>query len=171
MKLSIFILSLGLHLSGIVILGYNFQNNSSIEALNLVEKKTASKNITYVKFIEETKAISSISNKVAQTKQKPSKQTEAVMQEAIFNAEYLNNTPPSYPYSAKKSKLQGTVLLKVTVNQNGLAEIVEIAKSSGYEVLDASAKKAVSKWRFVPAKVNGLNAVSKIIIPIEFKLI
>lgn len=47
-------------------------------------------------------------------------------------------------------------MLRVLVKADGTAGAVEIKKSSGYPLLDNSARITVqNKWRFKPATVNG----------------
>lgn len=90
--------------------------------------------------------------------------------EPIYNAEYLNNQPPSYPSQAKKDGVQGKVLLVVSVLENGLVADVSVSETSGYSILDNAAKNAVKGWNFIPAKRSGQAVVAKVIVPIEFKL-
>lgn len=46
-------------------------------------------------------------------------------------------------------------MLRVLVNADGTAGAVEIRNSSGYPLLDESAKSTVQTWRFKPATVDG----------------
>lgn len=88
----------------------------------------------------------------------------------IFNASYLQNPAPRYPYEAKRKGNQGKVMLKVKVNKFGNASLVEIEKSSGFSSLDDSAKRAVENWRFVPAYIGTEAVEATVLVPIEFKL-
>jgi protein TonB len=57
--------------------------------------------------------------------------------------------PPSYPASARSAKLQGSVLVQVTVEASGSPTSVSIAKSSGHAVLDSAARDTVQRrWRW-----------------------
>jgi len=87
-----------------------------------------------------------------------------------FEAEYLNNTPPQYPVSAKRMGIEGEVILLVTVQENGLPAEINIHQSSGFDVLDQSAILAVKKWQFVSAKQNGRNVKASVLVPIKFQL-
>lgn len=69
-----------------------------------------------------------------------------------FGAAYFNNPKPAYPPLAKRMGMEGMVMLKVLVSREGDALNIEIAKSSGYQVLDRAATEAVKKWRFIPAR-------------------
>lgn len=95
--------------------------------------------------------------------------TEAIA-EPIFDAAYLQNPEPTYPSFARRLQQQGVVKLHVKVSEQGLAETIELAESSGFKLLDESAQKTVKSWRFVPAK-RGAEAISAwVIVPIHFKL-
>ncbi len=85
-------------------------------------------------------------------------------------AGYLNNPAPSYPPAAQLRRLQGRVVLKVHVLASGQPDSVDVAQSSGYDILDQAAIKAVTGWVFDPAK-RGVKAIDGWVnVPINFKL-
>ena len=83
---------------------------------------------------------------------------------------YFNNAKPVYPLSARKRRLEGMVLLEVTVDRLGWPEAVFIKESSGHSVLDNAARWAVEKWRFIPATENGNDVAAIVEVPIRFAL-
>lgn len=85
--------------------------------------------------------------------------------------QYLSAPPPPYPRAALMDRRQGTVLLQIRVDTHGLPVAVEIARSSGYRVLDQAAREQVLKrWRFRPALQDG-HAVEAIgLVPVAFSL-
>jgi len=87
-----------------------------------------------------------------------------------FGAAYLNNPKPVYPQLAKQMRMEGTVMLKVLVSRDGNARSVEIAHSSGYEMLDRAAAAAVKDWRFIPARRGDTPIDEWVQIPIAFHL-
>jgi TonB family protein len=87
-----------------------------------------------------------------------------------FNAAYLQNPAPIYPDAARRSGLQGKVMLEVQVSKEGNAKMVSIANSSGYAILDHAAREAVKKWHFVPARIGTNSVEAAVLVPIEFKL-
>jgi protein TonB len=89
--------------------------------------------------------------------------------EARGYAGYLNNPAPIYPPEAQKRGLQGRVTLKVHVLANGQVDNVSIFKSTGYDILDAAAIKAVSAWVFEPAKRGQTPVDGFVNVPINFK--
>jgi protein TonB len=46
----------------------------------------------------------------------------------------------------------------------------ELAQSSGSRDLDRTAQATVRRWRFEPAIVDGRPTVSRVIVPIDFRL-
>ena len=83
---------------------------------------------------------------------------------------HLKNPPPSYPRAAVERKQEGLVLLTVLIDKTGHPQKVEVKKSSGHELLDESALKAVRKWKFDPAHVGMILTDSQMDIPIRFVL-
>jgi protein TonB len=88
----------------------------------------------------------------------------------IFNADYLQNPAPAYPPLSRKLGEQGRVVLRVLVSANGRADEVQLQSSSGSARLDESARTAVGRWQFVPAKRGKEPVQAWVVIPISFKL-
>lgn len=89
---------------------------------------------------------------------------------ASSNADYLHNPKPVYPGIARRRHWEGLVLLRVYVTSDGRCGEVSVQRSSGHEVLDRAALKAVRTWRFVPAKRGDVTQASWVTVPIEFQL-
>ena len=66
---------------------------------------------------------------------------------------------PTYPPTSRRLGEEGTVRLKVLVDERGRARDVQVAKSSGFARLDEAAMTAVRKWRF-EAATDGVNAIT-----------
>lgn len=78
---------------------------------------------------------------------------------------------PNYPNECKLKKQEGTVTLRVMVSEEGKAIEASVVGSSGFEAMDASAVKAVYKWRFSPARnAKGVKIRCYVNFPIVFKL-
>ena len=83
---------------------------------------------------------------------------------------YRMNPEPRYPKMARKRGYQGTVLLSVLVNKEGLVDDLWLYKSCGYKILDNAAIEAVKDWTFEPGK-KGDDAVEMWVeVPVIFKL-
>ncbi len=87
-----------------------------------------------------------------------------------FNAAYLRNTPPQYPFIARRNGEQGTVRVRVLVTLDGYAGRVQLDQSSGSAALDQAALDTVKSWRFVPARRGNDTVESWVIVPIVFRL-
>ncbi len=78
---------------------------------------------------------------------------------------------PNYPSDARSNNQEGTVTLKVLIETNGRPVEAQIIGSSGVASLDASALKAIYRWRFSPAKNNkGKPVRCYVNIPVSFRL-
>jgi periplasmic protein TonB len=81
-----------------------------------------------------------------------------------------SNRKPPYPRLSLRNEEQGTVVLRVLVNADGTAGAVELKKSSGFPLLDESAKNTVPSWRFNPATIDGKPVAEWYEVSIPFKL-
>jgi protein TonB len=77
---------------------------------------------------------------------------------------------PLYPEFARQRGIEGTVLLKVRVTAQGRVETVQVERSAGHPSLDHSATEAVQRWRFEPARQNGVPVAVWVLIPVDFRL-
>lgn len=94
----------------------------------------------------------------------------AAITEPVFDAAYLRNPAPEYPEYARRRGLQGKVLLEVQVTREGDAKEVNIAKTSGFNVLDKAALKVVRHWKFVPARRGSEFVEAGVLVPVEFRI-
>lgn len=85
-------------------------------------------------------------------------------------AKLARSTPPIYPRVAREEGWEGTVVLRVQLHMDGIPKRVTIKKTSGHEVLDQAAVKAVYRWRFSPAKDGNIPFSSLVDIPVRFDL-
>jgi TonB family protein len=67
----------------------------------------------------------------------------------------ISGDSASYPEAARRLKLEGSVTLELTVTEGGLARDVRVVESAG-AVLDQAVVGAVEKWRFEPARKQGI---------------
>ncbi|MGE5466121.1 MAG: energy transducer TonB [Ignavibacteria bacterium] len=89
---------------------------------------------------------------------------------ARYDADYLHNPKPVYPMFSRRNGEEGKVQLRVRVSADGVPLEVEIKQSSGFARLDAAAREAVQKWRFVPARRGSEAIESWVGVPIVFSL-
>jgi TonB family protein len=81
----------------------------------------------------------------------------------------LTELRPEYPAEAKHAGLEGSVLVKVLVGEDGTVESASILKSSDI-VFESSALDAASRCQFKPAKFEGDPTRSYVAIPIHYRL-
>ncbi len=94
------------------------------------------------------------------------KPTTAVIQ----NVEYLFKKDPKYPPLSKRLREEGTVVIKVLIDEKGYPQEIKVRSSSGHPMLDESALKAVKKWVFKPHVVGGRPEKAWAEIPVMFVL-
>lgn len=85
-----------------------------------------------------------------------------------FDAGYLHNPAPDYPVLSQRLGEQGRVLLRVHVSAEGQAQEVLLQQSCGHARLDEAARRAVQRWRFVPARLGTLAVAAWVVVPIRF---
>lgn len=79
--------------------------------------------------------------------------------------------PLSYPAQAVRQRMHGTVLLRVLVDEQGKPIEVRIEQSSGYVLLDRSARAQVlDGWSFQPAMIDGKAVRAWARVPVNFDL-
>ena len=85
-------------------------------------------------------------------------------------AAYLNNPPPTYPKMLLRRGLEGAVLVRAQVQDDGRCSQVKIKESSGFDSFDEAALSAVQDWRFVPARKGAQTVVAWVDVPIAFTI-
>jgi protein TonB len=74
---------------------------------------------------------------------------------------------PVYPDAARRSKLQGVVLIEMLVGPDG--NVVDLHPVSGPAVLTEAAADAVRWWRFQPYRVNGQAVEVETTLAVDFR--
>lgn len=62
---------------------------------------------------------------------------------------------PQYPQMAQQLRQEGTVLLSMTVDENGTITAIEVKQSSGFPLLDRSTRDFVQRHWLLPAGAAG----------------
>jgi protein TonB len=83
-------------------------------------------------------------------------------------AELIRQTLPVYPPLARTARVQGIVLLEGTVNVNGAVENLRVVE--GHPLLVGEALRAVKKWKYRPAVLNGQPVSCSVTITVRFIL-
>jgi TonB family protein len=72
----------------------------------------------------------------------------------VQESKLIHQVNPIYPEEAKRERLEGTVQLEVTINEEGFVSGI-IAAPGNYEVLENAAIAAVKQWQYSPTILNG----------------
>jgi len=83
---------------------------------------------------------------------------------------YGTRTKIAYPRTALANRIEGTVILRVLVGEDGSVQNIEIDKSSGSHELDRAAREGVMKWKFKPGMRGGVAYAGWARVPISFTL-
>ena len=80
-------------------------------------------------------------------------------------------SPVVYPEALRAQRIEGTVLLRLFADSNGLIapESTRVAESSGYPALDSAAMAGAPGLRFAPAVHEGRPVATAFLQPIQFR--
>jgi TonB family protein len=81
----------------------------------------------------------------------------------------IYQTNPEFTDEARRKKVQGVVVLSLTVGADGLPRDIKVEKGIGYG-LDEKAVLSVSRWRFDPALKDGQPIDKEIKVEVQFRL-
>jgi len=79
-------------------------------------------------------------------------------------------TPPSYPPTSRRLGEEGTVILRVELDEQGKVCAARVSSSSGFARLDTAALDAVRNWHCNPAQRAGQPVRSVALQPFKFIL-
>lgn len=86
-------------------------------------------------------------------------------------APYSRHTiKPLYPYSARRQGREGSVELEVLISEKGRVMELKVVRSTGTPDMDDSAKQAVMKTIFEPAKLKNNPVPARVVLTIVFRL-
>lgn len=75
---------------------------------------------------------------------------------------------PIYPPLARQARIQGMVILKITINK--LGEVRDMRLVMGHPMLAPAAVDAVKKWRYVPYESEGKTVETQTDVQVIFRL-
>ncbi len=82
---------------------------------------------------------------------------------------FVHSIQPVYPRIARKLGKEGTVLLRITLDEKGALVSVVVVEKAGHG-FDEAAVNAVKASRFKAAKQRGVPVACRALLPIRFKL-
>lgn len=82
---------------------------------------------------------------------------------------FEEQVPPEYPFAARKRSMEGTVVLRLSIDELGMLQEVEVLEATDPLFIPA-AINSVKKSFFIPAKNNRRPVPSQAILPVHFRL-
>jgi len=76
---------------------------------------------------------------------------------------------PEYTVEARRTGLQGTVVLSLNIGADGIARDIKVKRALGMG-LDQKAVEIVQEWLFRPALENGKPIPTKLDVEVVFRL-
>jgi len=85
----------------------------------------------------------------------PEKPTQKwrMIEGGVLNGKAVSTPAPAYPAIAKAARAQGTVSVRIIVDETG--RVISANAVSGHPLLQQSALAAVRQWRFTPTLLSG----------------
>lgn len=80
----------------------------------------------------------------------------------------LKQVAPVYPALARMTRVQGAVVLLMTIDERGVPTEVQVLE--GHPGLQEAALQAARQWRFEPARVDGRPAPASFRLTLNFRL-
>lgn len=77
---------------------------------------------------------------------------------------------PPYPAAAQRLGLEGTCVIEMEIDAFGAVVRVTLVEGTGHPCLDEAALSAARRWRFRPARKNGIAASAIVLKRFQFKL-
>ena len=75
----------------------------------------------------------------------------------LMRALVVQGPKPPYPLPARQAGFEGKVVLDILVGKEGVVKKADVVESSGRQDCDRAALSTIlEKWRFEPARVNGM---------------
>ena len=81
----------------------------------------------------------------------------------------IRKVPPYYTLQARRALVQGTAVLEVVVDEQGMPERITTVSPIGFG-LDDRAKEAVEQWIFKPGRKDGKPVKTVTMVAVDFRL-
>jgi TonB family protein len=90
--------------------------------------------------------------------------------DGVKGPELIHKVEPPYAPAAKQARIEGTTVLSVVIDKEGVPHTVQVKKSLDAG-LDQNAIDAVKQWRFRPAWLNGQPVAVQATVEVKFRLL
>jgi protein TonB len=83
----------------------------------------------------------------------------------------IQSGPPTYPEYAKEERIEGTVVVRVSIDEQGNIREPYIYQSAIEPTLDRAALNCVRQWKFRPATIGGVptTAIMTLVFPFHLR--
>ena len=145
------------------------QTTAQLHRAGIIEKNLR----TEIKRLEKQLTVTTSDRPTSTTQAAMTITTSAPLGDASSNHQpqpIAGNPKPVYPRLAIKKRLQGDVILTVSIQPTGAVNRVTLKRSSGFKLLDSAAMDAVRHWRYEPLPEDALPVTRSDQIPINFRL-
>jgi TonB family protein len=109
-----------------------------------------------------------ISFAMAATAQDSAPEATHVISNATASSSLVKRVNPDYPPLARQARIQGTVIMKVIIDESG--DIQSLQLSSGHPMLAPAAIVAVKQWKYQPFLVDGVPVKVETTVQVNFTL-
>jgi TonB family protein len=86
----------------------------------------------------------------------------------VKKPELIKRVEPGYPEEARRARQQGTAILLVVIDEQGVPSRIKIVSPLGHG-LDEQAVAAVEQWRFKPATKDGIPVAVEAQVEVNFR--
>jgi protein TonB len=93
-----------------------------------------------------------------------------VFVKATQDPRYAKAFHPDYPPSLVREGLEGSVTVRVTIDETGRVTAVELVKATNRAFFEETREQALRYWRFKPATSDGAPIASQQVLTVQFNL-
>lgn len=93
-----------------------------------------------------------------------------VLETARFDPRFAGDFKPDYPAAMRREDREGSVTLRVTIDEKGRVIAVDEVRASDPAFFEAARRHALRFWRFIPAKRDGQPVQSQQTMTLQFRL-
>ena len=144
--------------------GHPLFNDAALEAVRKWRFAPATKDGVVVPVVATVEIVFSLDPKPAET---PVREPIRVGSN-VQASKILFKVDPEYPQEAKDQRVQGDVILQVTISKEG--DVTDAQVLRGDDRLNAAARNAVVQWKYAPTTLNGKPVPVIATVTISFRL-
>ena len=82
----------------------------------------------------------------------------------------LAQPQPFYTEDARRSRIEGRLILQAIVRKNGEVDVVRVVRGLGFGLDESAIKTITSSWRFTPGTLNGVPVDVQANIQVDFRM-